>query len=543
MSTVRLAPDFFRKERAQAYSDWESAFWRELFQNSIDQNASRIDITIGNEPGPEPGTTWVRPDVRVTFTDNGPGMPRDVLENVYFAIGATTKNDANSIGGMGRARILTCFAMAAYRIDSCDYYVKGSGGDYHVFDSTEWFHGCKLAIDVDASTVENMEKKLKEFLSESSISATITLNGNRVSWEAPRRGRYVKDLVIENDNGATVPFARVYVNKSAPNHRLIVRVHGVSMFTTDISAKAQVVVELNPEISRVALTSNRDSLRGDYRWALNAFLRQLSVDTQSAIKDRFERRTTVVDGGGMRTVAKAAPKQKKAKQASGAVVEPVAQQERDPFENHRFTSTGGTETVVHQQVIMDDFGSWLRRTFGDIFIYDETESTKVHKVVPNYLPSSWQIQEFYSGSWKKFRKGGNIIKVLLMWQTAMHYAVECALERLGRTSLPCSVGFVFKDGTIAVHRGANGGHVFCINPVNAEGKLDYAVRNRQSLKRMMSSAKHEATHIAHQYHDEDFSALREAIDEIFDESECLRRMKTALDAVPDLGEEEWRMAA
>ena len=63
------------------------------------------------------------------FHDDGPGMTREVLDNVYFAVGATTKSGPTQIGGMGRARILTCFAIPSYRIRSHKYEVVGERGD------------------------------------------------------------------------------------------------------------------------------------------------------------------------------------------------------------------------------------------------------------------------------------------------------------------------------------------------------------------------------------------------------------------------------
>src|ERR1044072_9573631 len=101
---VRLADDFFKKEREQNYADWRLSVWRELFQNAIDQDATEVRI----------GLRQADDHVELTFADNGPGMTREVLENVYFAIGATTKIGGNQIGGMGRARGLTCFAMKEY---------------------------------------------------------------------------------------------------------------------------------------------------------------------------------------------------------------------------------------------------------------------------------------------------------------------------------------------------------------------------------------------------------------------------------------------
>ena len=78
--TVALSPRFFANE-LKAYSDWRDAFWRELVQNSVDAGCRNIDVRIaGSEDEPS-----------VTFRDDGPGMSRETLRDVYFQLGATTK--------------------------------------------------------------------------------------------------------------------------------------------------------------------------------------------------------------------------------------------------------------------------------------------------------------------------------------------------------------------------------------------------------------------------------------------------------------------
>lgn len=518
MPRVRFADDFFRKERNQAYADWRLSVWRELFQNAIDQQAGEIRIGLTERDG------WV--DLR--FADNGPGMTRDVLENVYFAIGATTKSGPGQIGGMGRARVLTCFAMQSYKLRSQDYLVEGCGGDYEVVDMP-FIGGCALDIAVDDATLEQLQAKLLTFLGESRISANIYLNGERLTERAPLNGRFVRNLEY---NGTT--FARVFVNKSAPQ-RLIVRVNGVSMYTRRISAKAQVVVELEPGLSRQVLTSNRDGMHWTYSDVLDGFLTALAADTSSALRPRFTSRTTVARGGGMKTIRNPAKVKAQVIEAIDAwrekVVEPVVQ------DDWQFDATAMNDT--HNEVVMYD--DWIKQTFGDIYVYDETESTVMHKAVSAYLPENWRVTMLPDG--RTFRKGGNIVRVLLMWQAAIDYALEVAMEPLGKTDVTRAVGFLFADDRRAEHRAVDNGHVFSLRPVDAKGKLAYSVTNRQSLRLLMALAKHEVTHVTQRYHDEDFASLREEIDCRFDQAECLRRMKIALRGMPDAESEALGWAA
>src|SRR3546814_8035615 len=58
--------------------------------------------------------------VRIVFDDDGCGMDRDVLDDVYFAPGETTKKDGEFTGGYGRARLMTCFSQVRYGIRTHD---------------------------------------------------------------------------------------------------------------------------------------------------------------------------------------------------------------------------------------------------------------------------------------------------------------------------------------------------------------------------------------------------------------------------------------
>jgi hypothetical protein len=514
MGRVRFSADFFKKERNQLYSAWRTSFWRELFQNSIDQHATEVRILLlqGNNC------------VGVRFADDGPGMTRQVLEDVYFAIGATTKT-ANEIGGMGRARVLTCFSMKSYQLRSQDYLVIGQSGEYEVNDAP-YVRGCALRIEVDDSTLEDLQAALMTFLSESRIAARIYLNDTLITRRAPLNGRAIRDLVRDG-----VSFAKVYVNKSA-EPKVIVRVNGVAMYTVHTSAKAQVVVELDPTTSRQVLTANRDGMHWKYSNVLEEFVRELAVNTNSSLRPRFTSHTTVTRGGGMKTI-----RPKAVKPLRTEVVAPAPDRS---MPTGAMLPVNVDDTYVEHTMPHTDFFGWLAQTFGDIYVYDETDNATMHAAVVNYVPDNWRIMTVDRGR-RTYRRGSNLVRVLLMWQTAIAYALEVAMAQLKKTELAYGVGFVFADDRLAEHRTEDNGHVFSLCPVNADGKLIYKVTGRKALKRLMSLAKHEVTHVGERYHDEDFARLREEIDMEFDEAECLRRMKTALRNMPDLVNETFAL--
>jgi hypothetical protein len=272
---------------------------------------------------------------------------------------------------------------------------------------------------------------------------------------------------------------------------------------------------------------------------LDKFTQEIAVNTNSALRPRYARRVNITRGGGLLTMRKksANPWGDIRYSDKVSVTEKfdlvAALADKNVLDNFSKWAelTHHGDTHDEQKAASDDFGSWLVTNFGDIRIYDETENPLVHKVVPNYFPENWQ-SVYLNG--KYFRKGGNIAKVLLMWKTAINYALEVGMSKMNKDDISYGVGFVFADDRLAEHRALeNGGHVFTVRPVDANGKLCFSVRTKQSLKKLMSYAKHEVTHVAVSYHNEEYMNMRESIDEVFDEAECYRRMKDALNAVPD----------
>jgi hypothetical protein len=524
MQRVSLSSDFFRND-IRSYSNWRQAFWRELFQNSIDQGASAIDIKIATTNTDDPNANCY-----VVFRDNGPGMTRDVLENVFFAVGATTKSGTGAIGGMGRARILTCFAMKQYAIRSQNYEARGIGGDYEIHDMP-YSEGCEVRVHMDGCDVAQAKRYLDAFLVESRFSANVTLNGLPITVNSGHLGRPVRDLLTEDGN----IFARVYFNKSLPTKKLLVRVNGVSMFSDSTEVNGQVVVELLAEGSREMLTANRDSLRYDYSRPLSLFMQELAADNKSAVRDRKRRQTTIASGGGMLS-ARRRPKPKAtherptdAEYVPASRVGVGAQQQAAAF-----AALDADRPYVTNYQELDDrsvFTRWLHDTFGDIFVFDETDSAAMRKSIAQYLPQNWQEQ--YLGGGRYTRRGGNVVKVLLAWKIVCEYALEIYMDFYHVDHLSWGVGFTFSDAP-ADHRELRDGHVLSLRPVNEEGKLDFALTDRADLLRLMSMGKHEVAHVRHSWHNESYAATREMIDARFDQAECLRRIREAVKGVPEV---------
>lgn len=337
----------YRAERDNGYSDWLTAFHREYIQNLLDAGATSARITIDEAPSrstfgrqPNEGDGTENAVVRVEISDNGSGMTEDVLRNVFFQPGTTTKSGDGSIGGFGTARLMLCYAQDSYRIVTNGFYVEGDGSQYLIqtvpeatselrqaareeegtplgalqerelqalgsMASAQEKGGCLFSIDIPMGRQGNVmvnrqtvEDALRRYVSMSQLPIPLYLNGEEMKGGALRR-QARRSLTAEID-GTEQGFATVHVSngEKAPwKGMMLVRSSGALMFSRKLDIPAQVIVELDPKLSREVLTDRRDSLKYQYRAPLDVFVDELHSDTTSALRAREQRKDTTVRGG------------------------------------------------------------------------------------------------------------------------------------------------------------------------------------------------------------------------------------------------------
>lgn len=163
--TVKIPFEFFRKVRRD-YRNWKQATIRELIQNSVDAGATRIDINIGLRFGSNA--------VTMMCSDNGHGMNRDTLENVFLVLGGS-KKEANSLGGFGMAKMVL-FSADQYTIAINGWAAEGRGSEYTLSPQRPET-GVTVTLEYAGMLVEDWQQEVKAYVALCNLTTTIVLNG------------------------------------------------------------------------------------------------------------------------------------------------------------------------------------------------------------------------------------------------------------------------------------------------------------------------------------------------------------------------------
>jgi hypothetical protein len=462
---IQIGHKFFQNEK-RAYSNWQHALVRECLQNSFDvKGCTQIDITVENTV--------------ITISDNGSGMSREILTNVFMNLGETTKG-IDDCGGFGIARNLICFAQNSYQILSHDYHVTGNGASYQVNDAP-YRKGCCFIIDTGVET--NWCEIIRNIILKCNVSKRIYLNGEEIR-NTSHRGRHLRDF----------SFGSVYVNKSDKNNRVIVRSNGVWMFDRYSNMGATVYVEVSPELSKEVFTSNRDGLQDEYNRELNAFLNELASESISALKVKNYTYQKVVK------IGKAFQAQPKAKTNKIIPIHVDAQPSIPTKEIS--VAAFRLSTIDEQKFIVDRIlepytnPSYEKsETFIDYSaIVNESNSLKIKVISEKFNPLDLQPNE-------------TRYKLLKIWWLICQYVTE-EYATLKGYNQNYAIGWIFSDDCEAQCRTMEQVKYLLLNPVDYEGKIKYSINNKEDLAKLIVVAIHEVCHLSDDasYHNETFAS-------------------------------------
>lgn len=482
METLTISNRFFRHE-LNNYSNWRTAFWREFIQNSVDANSRNIRITIKDsslENSPEDRTTAI-------VEDDGPGMTEATLRDVYFQLGETTKTHEDSIGGHGRARILTCFAHESYSIRTQNLLCNGHGGQYQIENNHPFHPGCIVQVELTASKFDDLQGSLENYLQTCQLPCNVEINGAPyTNWLYRRQATRV------------ISFGTLHISKKESN-RLFARVKGVTMFTQYLDCEVGVILEIDHTRARDLLPVSRDNLKYEQAMELQKLSAEIAIDHKSIKRDCLENRTEIF--------GKLKPFKKKSDLAA----------EEEERQEAIASLAQGVQTTWHGGA--PDWSDQAAAHYGG----PGNSQTIVIPEEPNPLPDlalhfEDAPKSLISAS-KRFERdkiSGTRLKMLRAWEASVIFFLERVAER-HYEAIQYLPGFVFSTGNRAMHvPQPGGGHLLLINPLDENGNLSFSIHDYEKL---FALGLHECTHVLCRAHNEEFASIQTQLTE-----ECLPEM-------------------
>ncbi len=401
IAQITIDDRFF--EVAAAQSSRYGRLWviaKETIQNSQDAGASRIDFTLQGD--------YVRVE------DDGPGMgPTGGIAN-FLTIGASAKNaDSSTTGYFSTAKVRICFIHKDWAITTGrEYLSKSMLGRESIkqLSSKEAFDGCKIEIQSRNGPWDVSE--IEEYVSLCNPDIKVYIDGKRVR-RTYRRGQLKANFY----------WADAYVNRGDKARRgtLVVRVNGLTMFTRSLyNVNAQVTLELDPELSHLALQENREELvwkattaEGDTfypRSELDTFVSGLIVNPRSV------------------------------KPANKTVIEFVEGSERAlpvleaQFEAGRSELNAHTETVTVENppIVVMDTGQGLVNA-GKITMEELADLIETGEVIPNCPGRPIQLS---TGKWVWSGEDHLPEDICLQWKQEATELADGRAQVIGDTEMP-----------------------------------------------------------------------------------------------------------
>ena len=576
---LRAPKLFWQTRRLDGHRDWRFAFWRELFQNSVDAKARNIEISIrrvarsGVFDRPSPGGEVIQ----VVFADDGTGMTEDTIKNVFLEPGRSTKgNGSGMIGGFGTARTLLCFSQDRYEIHTNGLVVEGDGSEYilssqedaarrastygldRFTSNIERFKGrkgCTFVIDVDPNESEyywrnvnenQLRKKLFEFLELSELKLdSIDLDGERI-FSGLKKGHARKKLSAPG----FPDFGTVHVSrndKATQKGFVIVRVNGLAMFTerTDLK-EAQVILELDASRTRQLLTDNRDGLKSSPDIALKEFLRELTVNSRQALRDHSRDKAFTLEGelGGIRVRPEKLSESIKTHETASWSEEIVYFSPEN--RSGPFFDSSIMEHLKHQGGNNEKNRIVIRRLHDfHMHIEDIKGNPALENAARRQNPKYWRKQgEPLAG------RGRESHELLAAWTVACTIALRRVAELRPTVLLKGGGVISFVPGFIisssknseksvrGLHKIlSDGRHALLVNPILEDGKNAYDLRRlhnkdgKLGLQSLIMTAIHEACHVIAGSHDDEFANLLTDVAASIDYAKMAREMRDAINGV------------
>lgn len=251
---MKLPGTYFSRMAQRDYRNWNEALIRELTQNSVDATATEISVS------------WEPESRTLHFNDNGNGMNRHILENVFLQFGASHKAEG-AVGGMGKAKELIIASWSSWSIRSNGILAQGRHNEYNISDC-DYIKGTTITLTISSEMHMN-EDVIKDFFRLCQISASVYLNGELLSESTKISSREIAR--IEG-------FGKLYKG-SQSSSVCLVRANGVFMFSEWVEGNTPFIFEISN--SAGCMSAGRDGFVGDYWTKFSKLLREMNFNGSS----------------------------------------------------------------------------------------------------------------------------------------------------------------------------------------------------------------------------------------------------------------------
>jgi len=482
--TVKVPKGYFFKMAKMDYNEWQHALAREFLQNSVDAEASSIEVSLSSNKR------------AIYVKDDGVGMDYSTIKEKLLVFGGSKKATGN-VGAFGKAKEILFFSWEKYEIRTRNWLVTGEGADYTIEEVDDYYDGtlCTIWIwkDIDFS---ELTSAFRWVASRFEVFCKITVANEVVRSELTR-----KELL------RSMKWADLYIDRENHSYYMSVRINGQWMFNdfmSDAREFGTLMLEVHGDSVDV-LTSNRDGLKGEHKTNLRALVNEFVTETRSAmeperviVKERFT-------GVGKVAVSKT--------KAAEKVIEYMQELEEKPYyEREGVTNEEVVDAIVDRlpeanvtSVDIDRVVETVER--GSYWDHEDRFS------FIGFQPDFHVIYEEGSTAGKKLEKYMTWPSVLSLAKAWTEVLKQVLLDI--EEYIEFNVGFDFSQTQAASYRRVDGEHYFYLNPnlllSDCQGKPHW--RHQRTLLRedLVLKAIHEIAHVYVSDHVEDYTCKSEWI--------------------------------
>ena len=259
---MKLEGSHFQRIAKLEYREWGKALIREILQNACDAGATTIEVD------------WNDDSRILVFKDNGIGMTRDILQNVFLKFGGSQKAEG-SVGGFGKAKEIILAAWESWSVRSSGHLATGRHNEYRL-EECEFEQGTTITLHIPVSSSMHMDDfVIRNFFSKCQIKANVLFNGEPYTGSTQTKGEVA---CIDS-------FGKLY--KSSLSEPLcLIRANGVLMFEEYIEGKDGFIFEISN--SSGCMSASRDGFLNDYHRMFAKLFREMTFNASGLTEYKVE---------------------------------------------------------------------------------------------------------------------------------------------------------------------------------------------------------------------------------------------------------------